>query len=201
LHHGRDFLLGKFNIHLIEVGKIARKAVEETVMHLNSVFPGTYATTSTGNPEILREAYDSTRKQHHSSTLLMKVGDASKSFADRILVIVDVDLYVPRLNFIFGEAQCPGRMAIISTYRLKLKLHGESYNSVFVRRIKKEATHELGHTLGIAHCANPICVMRFSNNIDMTDRKNSTFCPSCEKRVYRKLREFMSKKNGRPSTK
>jgi hypothetical protein len=28
----------------------------------------------------------------------------------------------------------------------------------------KEAMHELGHTFGLGHCADPACVMWFSNN-------------------------------------
>jgi len=43
----------------------------------------------------------------------------------------------------------------------------------------KEAVHEVGHTLGLAHCTNSSCVMFFSNSILDTDRKKSAFCEKC----------------------
>ena len=43
----------------------------------------------------------------------------------------------------------------------------------------KEAVHELGHTRGLGHCADPRCVMAFSNSLADTDRKGKEFCARC----------------------
>jgi archaemetzincin len=52
----------------------------------------------------------------------------------------------------------------------------------------KEAVHELGHTLRLAHCSNAGCVMYFSNSLDDTDRKGDTYCERCVARLHAQRR-------------
>lgn len=98
--------------------------------------------------------------------------------ADRLLAVIDLDLYRPNMNLVFGEVQLPGRAAVISTDRLKdmTDCGGED---LFLARIIKEAVHELGHTFGLAHCQCPTCVMFFSNSLKDTDCKGEQFCMKC----------------------
>jgi len=117
--------------------------------------------------------------QYHSTKILNAiVGHQQEVGADRLLAITDVDLYIPKMDFVFGEAQLPGKVAIISTHRLKdtTDCGGENLLSV---RIIKEAVHELGHTLGLAHCQNSTCVMFFSNSLKDTDQKGQHYCTKC----------------------
>jgi archaemetzincin len=86
------------------------------------------------------------------------------------------------MNYIFGEARLPGRVAIISTYRLK-GATGSGGAELLPVRIVKEAVHELGHTLGLTHCNNPSCVMYFSNSLRDTDRKREDYCERCSKKL------------------
>jgi archaemetzincin len=102
-----------------------------------------------------------------------------KSNLVRLLGVTDVDLYVPSLNFVFGEAKCPGNVAVISIFRLDPRFYGEENESLLYRRAVKEAVHELGHTFGLTHCEDSSCVMFFSNSIYDTDRKHETFCGRC----------------------
>jgi archaemetzincin len=54
-----------------------------------------------------------------------------------------------------------------------------SNDELFYERSAKEAVHELGHTLELQHCANPFCVMHFSNSIHDTDVKKNFLCANC----------------------
>ncbi len=108
------------------------------------------------------------RGQFHADALL---GLALS--AERVLAITDVDLYAGDLNFVFGIAQPSGKACVISLFRLYLDADEEQFRG----RVLKEAVHELGHTFSLGHCADPGCVMWFSNTLEETDRKGSAYCP------------------------
>lgn len=109
--------------------------------------------------------------------------------ADRVLGVTEVDLYVPGLNFVFGEAQPPHGPAVISLFRLRPEFYGEPPNEeLYLGRASKEAVHEVGHTLNLGHCRDPGCVMFFSNSILDTDRKNLGFCRRCRERIVAGIR-------------
>ena len=128
-------------------------------------------------------AYNGRRKQYFSSAILLKLREVEREIGDRVLGVVDLDLYVPSLNFVFGEADLENRVAIVSLRRLSQEFYGLSEDiDRFKERVLKEAVHELGHTYGLGHCSNPLCVMHFSNSLLDTDIKKASFCPQCEKR-------------------
>jgi archaemetzincin len=94
------------------------------------------------------------------------------------LALVNLDLFVPKLNFIFGLAEFDGN-AIIALPRLLPEFYGYPENeTLYYERIRKEVLHELGHILGLTHCHN-YCVMRFSNSLSDTDNKPAEYCSSC----------------------
>jgi len=109
--------------------------------------------------------------------------DKNDTAYEKILGIVDHDLYVPELNFVFGEASRIA--AVISLTRLRQGFyHLPENRSLFHQRILTEAVHELGHTYGLRHCENPRCVMFFSNSLMDTDRKGPAFCARCKSKLY-----------------
>jgi len=173
---------GEFiQIHILPVGRIEEDVVSHLRGCLNKIFPKAKITLIEKEVPIPREAFNPLRRQYHSTRVLWYISRTVKKEAnDKILGITSFDLYVPWLNFVFGEAQCPGRVAIISLHRLSPEFYGHPPNKdLFTERTTKEAIHELGHTLGLTHCENPKCVMAFSNSILDTDYKNSTFCSKC----------------------
>ena len=129
-------------------------------------------------------AYDPKRKQYLASLLLSTLRNFKMKPGDRCLGIVDVDLYAPGLNFVFGEADISSGVAIISLYRLRQERYGLPQDEgLFQDRASKEAVHELGHTYQLSHCDDIKCVMHFSNSLADTDIKETTFCQKCQQRL------------------
>ncbi|UCC17192.1 MAG: archaemetzincin family Zn-dependent metalloprotease [Dehalococcoidales bacterium] len=128
----------------------------------------------------LGHAYDTCRSQYRSPRLLLRLRKMKKDHSDKIVGLVDVDLYSPGFDFIFGEADVSAGVGTVSLYRLRPDVYGESPDStLFSERSIKEATHELGHLYHLGHCHNPECVMHFSTSLSDVDRKTSEFCAKC----------------------
>jgi archaemetzincin len=115
-------------------------------------------------------AYSSRRNQYNASKLLAhlvrSMAAATLKSEDIALWLVSDDLYVEGMNFVFGVAH-PGKAAVLSTARLPS-----------IELIIKEAIHELGHVLGLAHCTHE-CVMQFSNSLAEAQAKPATLCGRC----------------------
>jgi archaemetzincin len=131
---------------------------------------------------LLKRAFDMKRKQYRSNLILgeMQAYGAQQKDLDCILGVADADIFVPELNFVFGEACFPGKGALISLWRLKPEFYGDAPDeTIFLTRVVKEAVHEIGHTLGLRHCSRNSCVMHFSNSIFDTDIKQTIPCDEC----------------------
>jgi archaemetzincin len=126
-------------------------------------------------------AWNARRQQYRGEPILAQVRVEEASCA---LAIADLDLFVPRLNFIFGLAERETARAIIALPRLRQSYYGLPGNIVLFReRVVKEGAHELGHVWGLGHCRDPRCVMAFSNSLSDTDNKGWEFCVQCRKQV------------------
>jgi archaemetzincin len=133
------------------------------------------------DPEV---AYDASRGQHSSRILLAQLLQDQPPGAGRILGVTDVDLFIPVLTFVFGEAQLDGPAAVVSTHRLDSERYGLPRDpELLFERLVKEATHELGHTFHLLHCTADRCVMGASRNVDEVDLKSERFCPRCSEAV------------------
>ncbi|MFQ5758594.1 MAG: archaemetzincin family Zn-dependent metalloprotease [Candidatus Bathyarchaeia archaeon] len=179
----------ELRVAILRIGTVDTAVTQSVRIGLSKVFPNTFCTVLEDVMPIPQGAYSPNRNQHNSSRILAMMSDlVDDCDAEHVLGITDVDLYVPHLNFVFGEAECPGRFAIISLCRLKPEFFGQPPNrAVFHERSVKEAVHEIGHTFGLHHCRNPKCVMFFSNSLLDTDRKGSTFCERCYPLVVKRI--------------
>jgi len=170
-------------IAILPVGVVNGKVSAEIRRGLMEVFPGSLCQVQEHFLPVPKEAYNPSRRQYVSTRILSEVIRYVETKAGkfhRVLGVADVDLYVPGLNFVFGEAQCPGKAALISLFRLRPEFYGEPADEqLFHERGLKESVHELGHTLGLKHCSDQLCVMHFSLHIGMTDKKGHIFCPTC----------------------
>ena len=129
-------------------------------------------------------AFHPERGQYHSSELLRAMQPYAANGAWRVLGITSVDLYIPILTFVFGEAQIGGPCAIVSLHRLSQEFYGLPADpSLLVERLVKEAVHEVGHTLDLTHCDDYSCAMAPSHAVEWIDLKQVTLCSSCQARA------------------
>jgi len=120
------------------------------------------------------------RNQYSSSSIIEQLEKDLSTAASKVLAVTELDLYMPVLTFVFGEARLNGRCAIVSSYRLDNKLYGlPEDRALRDRRLLKEAIHELGHTFGLFHCHDPVCVMKSSTYVEEIDFKSTRFCDKC----------------------
>ena len=131
------------------------------------------------------DAYDSRRKQWSSTRILAWLARSGPE--GRLLGVTDVDLFIPVLTFVFGEAQLGGRAAVVSTARLQEP--GLRDERIVLERLAKESVHELGHVFGLLHCETPRCVMGRSASLRDVDGKRGELCRSCRGSVARGERE------------
>jgi archaemetzincin len=127
-----------------------------------------------------RFAFNTTRQQYLSTEILARMVKRNTPSTARLLGVTLVDLYIPILTFVFGEAQLQGNCALVSAHRLRQEFYGLPANPILFReRLLKEAAHELGHTLTLSHCQDFSCVMAPSHGVEWIDLKTSSFCSSC----------------------
>ena len=125
-------------------------------------------------------AHNSTRRQYHAALILKKLA-ASRRPHSRLLAVVSVDLFIPVLTHVFGEAQLGGRAAVISLYRLREGKEGDRVPlEIFYERAVKVALHEVAHTFDLVHCRQPECIMRFSSGPADLDELPLFFCEYCQ---------------------
>jgi len=124
--------------------------------------------------------YDPTRRQYNGNKLLKLLDSVSKPESIKTIGLFGVDLFIPILTYIFGQAIFNGRTGIASIYRLKNEQYGlKRDDDLLLNRFSKVVIHELGHTFGLVHCYVPSCVMRSSTYIEDIDQKKVFLCNKC----------------------
>ncbi|MCU0408493.1 MAG: archaemetzincin family Zn-dependent metalloprotease, partial [Bacteroidales bacterium] len=132
----------------------------------------------------LSEFYDPPRRQYNATKLLKEVDIAYGAESARTMGLFSVDLFIPILTYIFGQAILEGRTGVASHYRLNNERYGlPPDQGLLVSRFSREVIHELGHTFGLLHCHSPLCVMRSSTYVEDIDQKEASFCGSCSEKL------------------
>ena len=165
---------------LVPLGPLPRGLLDDVARELQAVFGPVPAL---GQPQ-QRPAYafNESRAQYHSTAILRRL-ELSRGPGGPypVLGLTDVDLFIPDLPFVFGEADRDAMSAVVSVARLQ---HGPDRRSVEPERLRRraqvEAVHELGHLLGLSHCLDSRCAMYLSHKASDSDRKGPGICTSCK---------------------
>jgi archaemetzincin len=168
-------------LHLLPIGYVEHSLLQS----LQAAIPQRLQVSC----EILPTAFDpepafhAERQQYHSSEILQRM----QVFAGRqwrLLGVASVDLYIPILKYVFGEAQMGGPCAVVSSYRLRQEFYGlQPDDELLNQRLLKESVHELGHTLNLRHCQDYRCAMASSHAVEWIDLRESTLCDACRAEV------------------
>lgn len=135
-------------------------------------------------------AFEPKRNQYYAKKIIDKLVMDLPVDCEKLIVITDIDLCTPVLTFVYGEAQLGGKVAIISTRRLRQDFYSlPADNELLIQRLAKVIIHELGHCYGLVHCGDDKCVMYLSNNIMSIDNKERNFCMKCDEFFNEKARK------------
>ena len=132
----------------------------------------------------LSEFYDPMRRQYDGNRILKEIDIVPSSLYVKKVGLFRVDLFIPILTYIFGQATLNGGTGIASLYRLRNEQYGmEKDEDLLFDRFRKVVIHELGHTFGLIHCHTPTCVMRSSTYVEDIDQKSHNLCIKCRTQV------------------
>ena len=71
--------------------------------------------------------------------------------------------------YIIGLGYQPGNACVVSDYKISAE-----NNARYIRSVLKAVMHELGHNMGLPHCADNACIMSETNG-------GSDYCTACKK--------------------
>ena len=169
-------------LQLLPIGELDDRLLDYTASMLADSFQVPCEIIAQGwDPQF---AYHAERQQYHSTEMLTRLKTLVKPQTWRLLGITPVDLYIPILTFVFGEAQMGGECAVVSTHRLRQEFYGLPADiDMLAQRLLKEAVHEVGHTLQLTHCDDYRCAMASSHAVEWIDLKEASLCDGCRERA------------------
>jgi archaemetzincin len=126
------------------------------------------------------------RDQWDADRLLAELETRAAAF-DAGTVVVGLaakDMGNPIFTHFFGRARVGGRAVLVSAARLTPEFYGlPQSDDVTARRAALEVLHELGHVVGLRHCALPTCLMRLAQTVEAIDGRGGEFCAPCAERL------------------
>ena len=132
------------------------------------------------------QAYLPARRQYNAAMILKQLS-AEPDGAPLKLALLQHDLCLPILTYVYGESQLGGKAAVLSLFRLD-----DSDRQLIYERAAKIGLHEIGHVFGLEHCWETDCLMRFSKQLDQLDRLPLHFCSACEYEIARRLKWILN---------
>jgi archaemetzincin len=174
--------LDEQSILLISQGHFEKKILEKIAKDVTDEF--LFPVNIEESHIDLSEFYDPMRRQYDGNELLKEIDSMYSSQFVKKIGLFRVDLFIPILTYIFGQAAFRGTTGIASLYRLRNEQYGMKKDDVLLlNRFRKVVIHELGHTFGLIHCLIPTCVMRSSTYVEDIDQKSHNLCGQCRSKM------------------
>ena len=166
-------------IGVIPIGDIPDIAPKVIAAHISGYLDlQTTLLESMKNPSY---ALDRQRLQYDVGPILQHLESRLFKSVDKVIGILDVDLFVPVFTHVFGEARQGGRVALISIFRLRENSMDTISNSaIALERAAKVALHELCHLYDLTHCESSQCLMYFSGSLSDLDQSSFNLCRYCK---------------------
>ncbi|MFZ4620989.1 MAG: archaemetzincin family Zn-dependent metalloprotease [Bacteroidota bacterium] len=170
-------------IRIIPLHPVSAELIGSLIHPLRSIFR-TDVSVWPQLDTVVDSVLDESRGQYNSTEIIVELLRCYPGVHSKLVGITAVDLFVPVLTYVFGEAQLDGPACVVSTYRLDDTIYGlEPDPSSFFERSLKETVHELGHTYGLLHCRNFNCAMHASTTAEDIDLKAAGLCEDCQKKI------------------
>lgn len=169
-------------ILLISYGNFEKEFLEELAVEVTKEF--NFPVSIELSHMDLSEFFDPKRRQYDGNAILRVINTVSSLQTIKKMGLFQVDLFIPILTYIFGQATLNGNTGVASLYRLKNEQYGmKKDDDLLMLRFRKVIIHELGHMFGLIHCHIPNCVMRSSTYVEDLDQKNYWLCPACRSKI------------------
>jgi len=176
---------------LVEVGRIGEVAVRVVAANLQAVV-GMPVDILDPRP-LPAKTFQEHCHQYDAGLIVKALSELPFPQHSRILALTDVDLSIPILTYVFGEAEVGGKVAVVSGFRLR---HNDDNTPApferYYERLAKVALHEVAHTLSLYHCETPGCLMQFTARVHQLDQLDILFCERCGFALRESLRILTS---------
>ena len=165
-------------IGIVPLGEVPETALNIIASHISTqihlttqVLPGL---------EHPRYAFDERRFQYDAGTILEALESMRYNICEKVLGVLDLDLFIPIFTHVFGEAKQGGKFGLVSLFRLWKNPDGSIPSPALIyERAAKIGLHELGHLYNLLHCENKKCLMHFSGCVNELDGQSFYLCEYC----------------------
>ena len=165
-------------VGVVPLGEVPEIALKVIAAHISGYFNlSVQILPPLEHPEY---ALDERRFQYNAGIILKEFESKRFKDYDKVIGVLNLDLFIPIFTHVFGEAKQGGKFALVSLFRLRKNPDGSpSSSSLTYERAAKVALHELGHLFNLLHCREKKCLMHFSGGIQDLDETPIYLCRYC----------------------
>ena len=165
-------------IGVLPFGDVPKMAPQVIAAHISGYFRLTAEILTPS--KLPAAAFDEIHRQYNAAMILSGLESGAYDHYDKIIGVINVDLFIPTFAYVFGEAEQGGRFALVSLFRLiNVKRNSEEPSGILWERVAKVALHELGHLYNLWHCGENNCLMHYSGGLADLDDMPLYFCRYC----------------------